>query len=152
MRRGGTGWSTPSHCFPSDGFPPPTMSQLVLWCLAAPSLLALTKDLSARRTLLQIRKLRPEGWGRKGFVLDLLPGHVSQNWAPPQFPGLSPGPAGRDLRASIQAFWELFVEGLQERACLSSASISVIGERRWREGGMSKLFLMPWLLISLNRT
>ena len=135
---------------PSGSSPPPTVSHLVLWCLAAPSLLALTRDLSAGRTLLQIRKRRPRAG--KGFVLDLLPGHVSQNWAPSLFPGLSPGPAGRDLWAGIQTLWELVVEGLQERTCLSSASISVTGERRWREGGMSKLFLMPWLLISLNRT
>ena len=77
---------------PFDSSPPHTMSQLVLWGFAAPSLLALTKDLSARRTLLQIRKLRPRAG--KGFVLDLLPGLVSQNWAPSLFPGLSPEPAG----------------------------------------------------------
>ena len=68
-----------------------------------------------------------ETQGGEGVVLDLLPGHASQNWAPSLFPGLSPGPAGRDLWAGIQALWELFVDGLQERACLSSASISVTG-------------------------
>ena len=49
--------STP--LLPSGSSPPLTVSQLVLWCLAAPSLLALTKDPSAGRTLLQIRKRRP---------------------------------------------------------------------------------------------
>ena len=35
-----------------------------------------------------------ETQGGEGVVLDLLPGHASQNWAPSLFPGLSPGPAG----------------------------------------------------------
>lgn len=89
MRHCGTGLFPHHHHVP--------VSPLV----ACPSLLALAEDLSARGTLgddvaqvlLQIRKLRPRTG--KGFVLDPLPGQVSQNWALSLLPVFLLGPPAK---------------------------------------------------------